>query len=109
MPGLRNRLRGFIHWVRIRCFSEFQGRKSDGKTSMGNTPETHRLPMKQAQTKPMKEISIAVARSLGYRPMLTYNLPNERFMLDLVIASMNMCKIKFALVTATGGVEIWRQ
>jgi hypothetical protein len=112
MPGLRNRLRGFIHRVLIRCLREFQGRKSDGKTSMGNTPETHRFSMKQTQTqtKLMSEITSTEAMALGYRPMTTsYKIPNEQWMLDRVIEDMDRGQIKFALVTATGGGEVWRK
>lgn len=55
-------------------------------------------------------VTAAAATKAGYRPMtLSYSLPFEAAMLENVIGDLIKRKLRFVLVAAPRGVEVWRK
>ena len=59
--------------------------------------------------KNLKLLDTKTAEAAGYRPLtIGYQLPQERPMLDNVLADMRRGNINHCLVQSNGGVSVWR-
>jgi len=59
--------------------------------------------------KKLKLLDTATARAAGFRPLtIGYQLPQERPMLDNVVADMRRGNINHCLVQSNSGVSVWR-
>jgi len=59
--------------------------------------------------KHLKLLDTAAAKSAGFRPLtIGYQLPQERSMLDNVLADMRRGNINHCLVQSNGSVSVWR-
>jgi len=59
--------------------------------------------------KNLKLLDTAAAKAAGFRPLtIGYQLPQERPMLDNVLADMRRGNIKHCLVQSNDGVSVWR-
>jgi hypothetical protein len=57
----------------------------------------------------LKLLDTASAKAAGFRPLtIGYQLPQERPMLDNVLADMRRGNINHCLVESNGGVSVWR-
>ena len=59
--------------------------------------------------KHLKLLDTAAAKAAGFRPLtIGYQLPQERSMLDNVLADMRRGNINHCLVESNGSVSVWR-
>ena len=59
--------------------------------------------------KHLKLLDTAAAKAEGFRPLTNgYQLPQERPMLDNVLADMRRGNINHCLVQSDGGASVWR-
>ena len=59
--------------------------------------------------KNLKLLDTAAAKAAGFRPLtIGYQLPQERSMLDNVLADMRRGNINHCLVESNGSVSVWR-
>ena len=59
--------------------------------------------------KHLKLLDTAAAKAAGFRPLtIGYQLPQERPMLDNVLADMRRGNINHCLVQSNGSVSVWR-